>query len=276
MDRKILQILLPLISLVSAIYTPSTILAQDASQCISQSVEETRYSKEKSFVLTNNCPREVQVFWCLENPGSKYKNVACNDDKYYRMNTVLKFQEKKMNPTTLPVDKTLVWGACFGGYDTFVPSGERKFGCKSDVPRATTVIANALCPENSIYSITCPGIIDDRMNIEVACSDGRNILLIVETRYSKRNFAGAVTMRAKGLGERVTPMNVLEMMSEDSSFLTDVENIPDASSHTYKLFNVAAEFCERTPSTGAGRSNETTTNKSKLIKKKRTVQSIRG
>lgn len=92
--------------------------AGDAKECISVGHHKSKYgARNDSQTLTNTCQQKIEVVWCHDNNGKRYKRGRCGrDGKYYQKHTVLKPGQVKQNQYSLPSIGTIHYGACFGGY----------------------------------------------------------------------------------------------------------------------------------------------------------------
>jgi len=92
--------------------------AKDATACIKLGV------KEKSQTLTNICDKRVHVIWC-HSPTPKDRDAECGrNNRFFKQNTVLKPGEMTENMFSLPLDTTITYGACEGGWFTTEPAGK--------------------------------------------------------------------------------------------------------------------------------------------------------
>lgn len=103
--------------------------AKDATACIKLGV------KEKSQTLTNICDKRVHVIWC-HSPTPKDRDAECErNNRFFKQNTVLKPGEMTENMFSLPLDTTITYGACEGGWFTTEPAGKNtnnEFFCNAN------------------------------------------------------------------------------------------------------------------------------------------------
>lgn len=122
---KLASFLAALIAAVFA-FAPEQAAAQNATKCISIG------SGSRSQTMTNRCNRKIEVVWCHNKDRKGYRSGLCGrKDKFYQKHDVLKPGEKKENRYSLPKGTRINYGACFGGYYTTKPKGNRgRFSCK--------------------------------------------------------------------------------------------------------------------------------------------------
>jgi len=107
------------------IFFPGFVYAGDASHCVSVG------SGDRSQTLTNNCNQKIEVVWCHTLNKRGYRGLCKSDGKYYQKHTVLKPGEVKENQYSLPVNSTIYYGACTGGYYSTKQSGMNgQYRCK--------------------------------------------------------------------------------------------------------------------------------------------------